>query len=515
MHVYDPLLRSGLALLASLSPLLTFGHLWQLKEWRIDRLREHLARERWIRPLFGITRPLLLIASAPLLLWHDVPLLVWCLGFCGLGALLSLVQLALRRQPLPVWTHKAIVLMATALAIDLAFLLMMTNDPWSSVNIAVVVLVFAQPLVLMTSAALFSPIDRYLKGNIIARAKAIRAAHPELKVIGVTGSVGKTTTKEILSHVLQPLGAKATPAHLNAEIGVAQWLATILEKEPPPILVVEMGAYRRGEIALLADIAQPTMGVVTAVGNQHVALFGSQENIFLAKSELVEAIPPNGKAFLNGDDALCRKMKERCRCPGVIVSTGGPSDMEATDIEETPEGLRFRVGQTAFSAKLRGTHNVRNLLLAIAVCRELGMTDDAIAARMRTFEPPSKTFQVRREAGVELLDDTYNSSPESFKAAIAWAKSQPFDQKTLLAAGIIELGEEFEDVHRELGAQAQPVFQRVIFLDEDAGTCFAQGFGRPVEVPSKTSAPVPAGSLLVCIGRMSPGTIRRFLPATP
>ena len=134
-----------------------------------------------------------------------------------------------------------------------------------------------------------------------------------------------------------------------------------------------------------------------------------------------------------------------------------------------------------------------------------------IAQRLRSYQPPSHTFAVHTERSVTYLDDTHNSSAASFKAAIAWARTQPFEQKILLASGLIELGEEQDRTHSELGSQARGIFDRVIFLNKKSGGQFATGFGS-VEILSKDAAQIPPDSLLVCIGRMPLSTIQRLIP---
>lgn len=455
-----------------------------------------------------------MILLLPALFHYKVSLLFWAIVVTAALALLSIMQLLLRKkQPMPVWTFKAMTLCGGAAILDVLLLLGCRVASPSLLPFVAVLLPFLQPAAIGLVALVLQPIDRSLKAKVLNRAKDLRAMHKDILVIGVTGSVGKTTAKELLGHILAPLKAVATPAHVNTEMGIAAWLTNIFQKpDVPPILVVEMGAYKRGEIALLADIAKPSIGVVTAVGTQHLALFGSAENIWRAKSELVESLPPEGHAFLNGDDEGCLRMKAIAPCPVTVTGSGGSADIEATDIEETSKGLQFRVGGTLFSLSMRGTHNVRNVLLAIAVARHLGMTDAVIAQRLQSFSPPSRTFQVRTKNSIEILDDTYNSSPQSFKAAIAWAKSQPVDRKILLAAGLIELGEAFEATHKELGIAAQEVFERVIFIDDESADAFSKGFGQKVEVLGKDTQKIPANSLLVCIGRMTEGTINRLLP---
>jgi len=268
-----------------------------------------------------------------------------------------------------------------------------------------------------------------------------------------------------------------------------------------------------GEIALLCSIVQPTIGVVTYVGSQHIALFGSQEALCRAKGELIAMLPGTGHAFLNADNARCSALAARAQCPVTTVGTGGRADIEAFEVEETTRGIRFRVEDTTYDVPIHGTHNVTNVLLAIAVAQSLGRAPQEIALRLQSFKPPAHTFDVRTECDVTILDDTHNASPASFEAAIQWARSQPAEQRVLLTSGLIELGEEQDRTHMELGTMAAPVFDRVIFLSGQSAKPFRSGFGREVELLSGRTTPVPPSALLVCIGRMSEETVRRLLPS--
>ncbi len=539
-------LLTGLTLLACLSPLLTFAAFWQVKEWRPDRLREELLRERSFLSLIGgKIRPAVVVAFFFLLVVIPVASLPILAALGALDAL-TVAQFLLRRQRMPVWTSKAKTLVGFSLILDAAAAWLLSQVPLGWIILPVLPLLQAATLAL--SWAAFLPVDHALKRQIMAKAKTRRDAHPELTVIGITGSVGKTTTKELLAHILQvrpntqhnqnlvppspsseggqqgegsgaggqgDRGPMFTPAHVNSEVGVAQWILKHLPTDPLPQgtpLIVEMGAYRAGEVAELCAFVRPSIGIVTFIGSQHLALFGSQEALIKAKGELLVSLPETGHAFLNGDCERCREMARFCRCPVTVVGTGGPGDLEAYDIEETTTGIRFAVGEVPFAVPLHGTHNVVNVLLTIAVAEHLGMARQAIAERLRTFRPPHRTFEVRQESGITILDDTHNASATSFKAAIAWAKSQPFAHRTLLTNGIIELGEEHERTHRELGALAAEVFQNVIFLDRRSASFFTEGFGKPITVLNKNTVPIPPDSLLVCVGRMSPATIGRLLP---
>lgn len=509
-------------MIASLSPLLTCAHLWQRKEWRVDRLREHVRAEGWFRQLFGLSRPAWLgFLGCMGLLGLLTPDQWTFTSLMGLAAL-TVIQRALHRQPFPVWTKKATALVITTLLLTGGATVALQTLP-SPPHLLLPFLPLLQPLLLALSRLLWLPVDTAVKQRVLAQARRLRAQYPDLIVIGITGSVGKTTTKELLAHILRDhCKVIATPSHVNAEVGVAQWFlslapaASALRLTGSSVLIVEMGAYRKGELALLCSVVQPTLGILTFVGDQHLALFGSQKTLMETKGELLDALPSSGRAFVNGDSDLCRAVVEqRARGPVTIVGTGGHCDLEAFEIQETSLGIRFRVRDTVFSVPLHGTHNVTNVLLAVAAAEHLGMPLGTIAKELQSFTPLPQTFEVRTEAGVTILDDTHNASPASFNAAIAWARNHPAQQKMLLTSGLIELGEETEHIHTELGARAASVFDEVFFTNRKLAKSFQRGFAKPVSSSSPPPYPLPPGTLLVCIGRMPPDALHRFFPFFP
>ncbi len=501
----------GLSLLASLSPLCTFASFWQIKEWRWDRLREHVKREG-IVVLFSLSRLALLATAVVFVAAQITTSLNALVALLSLLTIIGIVQVSMRRQPFPVWTSKAMVLTGVAIVAD--FLLAIILAP-SAAKLSLGLLPFLQFLILATAWSLFYPLDRYLKAKTIRQATSLRVKFPHLRVIGVTGSVGKTTTKELLAHILGDLHPLSTPAHVNSELGVARWLLSILSKtqhDSSQPVIVEMGAYRSGEIATLSRMAQPIYGVITFIGSQHLALFGSREALIAAKGELLESLPVSGKAFINGDSDASLQTRHLCVCPVVVVGTGERADDIATEIEEMRNGLKFKFGQTMFTVPLHGTHNVANVLLAIEVAKELGLREERIAEKLKTFAPLHQTFEVREERGITILDDTHNSSAASFQAAITWADAQPFERKVLLSSGIIELGEESARTHRELGSLASDVFDAAFFLDRKSAELFRAGFEKSVSMLTKDAPTLSTSTLLVCVGRIPPESIRILLP---
>lgn len=530
-------------LTACASALLTWLHLWQVKEWRIDRLREHIAREGWLGTVFSTSRiaiggawviaglAIIELVSGKFPQHIGVKLIgAWVVSLPLALSLMSVAQFLLRKQPLPRWTMKARMLTATSVVIDAACIAAILSIRFSSANphfssgsdlvwvtlFALPALLYLQPAVGFLAWLITMPLDMFLKRRIMQQARAIRAAHPRLTVIGITGSVGKTTTKELVAYLLADRKPLVPPDHVNTEMGVSLWLRRTLSGVPADsqtTMVVEMGAYRTGEIALLCSIVQPTIGAITRIAEQHLALFGSQEAICQAKGELFASLPASGRAFVNADSPMCAQLVERCACPVTAVATDAKADVCGLDIEETTEGLRFSVGGTLFTTRLRGTHNVTNILLAIAIARHVGMSDADIAKRLRAYDGMQRTFQVRQERGVTVLDDTYNASIASLTAAIEWAKQQPAKRKILVTPGIIELGEAEARLHKDVATQALTVFEKVYVLDRRFLRYFkTAGFGTRASIPSEGIERLVSGDLLVCAGRMTTKTIGRFLP---
>lgn len=522
------LLLTGVTLAACLSPLLTFATLFQLKEWRLDRLLEHLRRDGWIYQAFGKIRPPLVVIYL-LLFWavaiyeyknylagNPVSLIAdafdaWLtiLWISLLGAL-SIIQIVMRRQKKPVWTIKAILIVAVSITFTIIILhfTLQSESSWPILILPPPLLVLLQPFFVLAAWMILKPIDAILKNRVMDRARALRASMKNVTVIGIAGSVGKTTTKELIAHVLQDLKPLTTPAHVNTEMGVAQWL---LQKASAhtSLIIVEMGAYAKGEIKLLCSIAQPTIGVMTALGSDHLALFGSEEAIVEANGELIASLPKNGHAFFYGENDGCKKLAAQAPC---AVTLTGIEDLIPTNIVETQQHLSFTIGNMPFAVPLPGRHNLHNTLLAIGAARHLGITDNRIKELLKTFRPPAHTFNVRTERGVLLLDDTYNISPLSLRAALDWVADQNERPRILLTSGLQETGKGEERFLQELGAYAKGKIERVIFTNPHGTKTFSKAFQSPVEILEKETTRVDSGSVLLAVGRMPLSTIQRLLP---
>jgi UDP-N-acetylmuramoyl-tripeptide--D-alanyl-D-alanine ligase len=287
----------------------------------------------------------------------------------------------------------------------------------------------------------------------------------DLRVIGITGSVGKSTTKEVIAEVLdQRYRTLKSPGNMNNEIGLP---LTILRLGPGyERAVLEMGFYVPGEIAFLCDIALPVIGVVTNIGTVHAERAGSQEDIFRGKSELVQALPADGVAVLNLDDPWVRKMAELTQASVFFYGLDPAADLWADEVEGLGlGGIRFRLHYRKETLHVRvpmiGQHSVHTALRAAAVGLADGLTWQEILDGLRQGHAQLRLTAVRTGNGALLLDDTYNASPESMLAALNLL-SELGGRKVAVLGDMLELGQYEKQGHEMVGVRAAQVADSLI-----------------------------------------------------
>jgi UDP-N-acetylmuramoyl-tripeptide--D-alanyl-D-alanine ligase len=286
-----------------------------------------------------------------------------------------------------------------------------------------------------------------------------------LRVIGITGSVGKSTSKEVIAEVLdQRYRTLKSPGNMNNEIGLPLTILRLGHGYERAVL--EMGFYVPGEIAFLCDIALPEIGVVTNIGTVHAERAGSQEQIFRGKSELVQALPASGVAVLNLDDPWVRKMAELTRARVFFYGLDPTADLWADDVEGLGlEGIRFRLHYGHETLHVRvpmiGQHSVHTALRAAAVGLVDGLTWQQILDGLRQGHTQLRLAAIRTESGALLLDDTYNASPESMLAALNLI-SELDGNKVAVLGDMLELGQYEKQGHEMVGVRAAEVADRLV-----------------------------------------------------
>ncbi len=306
-------------------------------------------------------------------------------------------------------------------------------------------------------------------------------ARLECPVVGITGSTGKTTTKDMLAGCLTPLGSvAATSGNRNNELGVP---LTLLEAAPvTDAVVLEMAMRGPGQIAELADIARPGHGLVTNVGVSHIEVMGSVEAIAAAKGELVEAIPANGVVYLNGDDVPSRALADRASAEIVRYGFSEGCDVSARDVVVGADGtpsfiLVCSEGEARLSVPVPGRHNVYNALAAAAVALRLGVAPADLAPALFEMRLTGMRMQVVEVAsGLTLINDAYNANPVSMRAALqTLADTATAGRRVAVLGGMAELGSMTDLAHFEIGQRVARLGVDVLVTIGEPGDRVADG----------------------------------------
>src|SRR6202522_1261279 len=274
-------------------------------------------------------------------------------------------------------------------------------------------------------------------------------------LVGVTGSAGKTTTKEAIAHVLSArFGVMKSEGNFNNHFGLPLML---LKLEPEyDVAVIEMGMSHSGEIRALAEIAQPEIGVVTNVAAVHLEFFDSLAGIARAKYELIESLPAGGTAVLNADDEYVSQFGRGFKGRVVMYGTRAAADVRAESIRATgTEGVEFGIviGNEREHATLPlvGEHNVLNALAAVAVGVERGMRPAEAVAALATLQPAEKRGQVLQVGNITVINDCYNSNPKALEAMVDALSAMPGKRRIVVAGEMLELGPAGEEMHAKAG----------------------------------------------------------------
>ena len=292
----------------------------------------------------------------------------------------------------------------------------------------------------------------------------------DIPVIAVTGSTGKTSTKDFLAAVLASLGdTVVTKGNHNNELGLPLTICGL--DADTQAMVVEMGMRGLGQIDFLCRIAEPRYGIITNIGKTHCELLGSQENIAQAKCELLAYIPADGVAVLNSADrALATPWLDTCKGRIVWYDASGldkAADYRAEQIVQHADGITYQVRSGAHSETIHlavhGVHNVSNSLAVIAIARELGLDWEAIKQALAQAKLTGMRLDISKNAeGIVVINDAYNANPDSMKSAISVLMNQPGNRKIAVLGDMYELGKYEEESHKTVGKEA--AMQNVDYL---------------------------------------------------
>lgn len=349
------------------------------------------------------------------------------------------------------------------------------------------------PLIISGIVLLIQPFFVVARNIVLQKAKKKMAKYPNIKVIAITGSYGKTSTKEFLTTILAAkFKVLATPEHKNSEMGIAQTILKDLKPEHG-VFIVEMGSYNRGGIKLLCDIVKPHIGIVTGVNEQHLATFGSLENLLSAEGgqELVKSLPKGGLILLNGDNTYCLDLYKK-----IYNLSGGElkkniytlqknkidSDIWTEDIVVEKNRISFiarsKDGQLAhFAVPVLGKHNVQNLLGAILIAKAMGMSFGEISEACNNIQQKQAGMTLQKGIyGINIIDSSYSSNPDGVIADLDYlnifgqpASAQGYGRakKVIVMPCLIELGSKSIENHIQIGKKIAQVCDMAIITTKD------------------------------------------------
>ena len=356
-------------------------------------------------------------------------------------------------------------LLTASLSVGLGYLGLLFI-PYLSFGIIGIVPLFL-PLIVYAAYYITLPLEKLISNRYIKKAKEKLASRENLVVVGITGSYGKTTVKNILKTILsEKYNVCATPASFNTPHGLSKTILANLD-DSHDVLIAEMGAKQVGDIKDLAEMVKPQYALITGVGNQHYLTFGSFEKILNTKAELAHYVADNGgKLYVNVDNDSTKELAKMFKDSICVSTKKGKFDLVAKDIKTGNDGVEFELvyGDKLKKCKtvLLGEHNVSNILLAARVAIDMGLSLDQIAKGIKNISViPHRLELVKTMAPYAIIDDAYNSSVEGSKAALD-VISQYSGKKIVITPGLVELGTEQYKCNFNFGCDMAKVCDLVI-----------------------------------------------------
>ena len=469
-------------------------YLWQLKQYHIGRFWAHFKTQKGqkliLNPLQGVK---ILLAA---LFLSNSAIFVWILLFVYFTESFLFFKAAFdKKTKKPKLTQKTVFLILFSLSTIVLFPFILYIFSQNIVQFSLYLLAFDMLIPFIVTAIVFSlqPLAVFARDNIIRKAKKkiknLKRTTGGPIIVGITGSYGKTSTKEFLSTILSyKFKVLKTKEHQNSEMGVPKCILNNLDKSHE-VFVVEMGSYNKGGIKLLSDIVKPEIGIVTGVDEQHLALFGSLDNLLSAEGgkELADALPKNGLLVLNGDNKYCLNLYKKTDWPAgprkkiyTLKRDRVNSDIWADEITIKKDHISFialtREKEAApFNIKVLGKQNVQNILAAILTASELGMNFNEIIAGSKNIKQEQCGILLKNgKHGIKIIDSSYSSNPSGVIADLEYLSVFP-KKKAIIMPCLIELGEKSAEIHEKIGRKIGEVCDMAIITTKEKFGAIKEG----------------------------------------
>jgi len=521
-------------------------YLWQLKEYHIgrflDHFRTHKGKRLILNPLIFIKILLFVLLLANSAVFSFTYLILFLIYLFESAIFIKAV--ALKTLKKPVKTGKILFLAFLSFAVMITFgwgilfavgqesvavLWLLTFDIFLPFIISAIVLIF-QPFFVFARNKILKKASQKLK-----KLQKFLPAGRQVKIIAIAGSYGKTSTKEFLATILsEKFRVLKTSQHQNSEIGIANCILKDLN-EDCQIFIAEVGAYDKGKVKEVCQMLKPKIGIVTGVNEQHLALFGSLENLLSAEGgrELLQFLEGRPRADLglpsllvvNGDNKYCLDLYKRAENISkkiyAVRKDKIDADIWTEDITVGKDAVSFvainkNKEMAHFKASVLGKHNVQNLLAAILTARELGMSFEEIAQALKNIKP-KQAGMVRRTGkyGIEIIDSSYSANPDGVVADLEYLKIFP-SRKIVVMPCLIELGPKSGEIHEKIGRKIAEICDLAIITTKDKLEDIKRGAGaekiifleKPDEIFQKLTTFCKSGDAVLLEGRVSAKLIK-------
>lgn len=338
--------------------------------------------------------------------------------------------------------------------------------------VGMLVLYVGSHIVVLAANTLLAPVEKAINKKFYNEAAHVLSQMPELKIVGITGSYGKTSTKHYLHRILsEKYDVLMTPGSYNTTLGVIRTIREYL-KPYNQVFIVEMGAKQKGDIKEICDLVHPSMGIVTAVGEQHLESFKSIENVQSTKFELVDALPADGLAVVNDDfEYVANRVVNNVECQRYAVNATENASYTAKDIVYDETGTSFTVvgngRELSLHTRLVGECNISNLIAAVIIALRLDVPEEKIRYAVEKIEQVEHRLNLKRTAGgVTIIDDAFNSNPTGSHMAMDVLARFNRGQRIVITPGMIELGEKQYELNESLGRKIAQCADVAIIVGE-------------------------------------------------
>lgn len=515
--------------------------LWQLKEYRFDRVSIHLRETSQGRNLIfsylSIIKWLTIFIYGFVIFNNTltIPFQILVFLIYALQSYFVFKEISQSLTKTPVFTFKAILIILLTFLTLLLFYLFPLTDRFAWLlfldKIAtLIILIFVFLLSFLT--------EMYRDWRITKAIEKIRK-HKNLLVIGITGSYGKSSTKDYIAQVLEKkFKVLKTKGTNNTPIGIANTIISGLNNDIE-VFIVEMGAYKKGEITQMCQIVRPKIGILTAINHQHLPLFGSLEKTMEAKYELIESLPGNGLALFNGNNENAYMLFKKAKKRKILYSSSilskdtmkndpilKESSIYAYNIVTKKTSVLFDVTlknkSIRLSAPLIGKHNIEDILPAVYLANYLGMKDEEVKKAVNNLLPLPKTMiRYEKENEITLVDDSFNANPNAVLAALTYMKIYK-NKRILVLQPMIELGRSANQEHYNIAKEISKIsnyllltnnnYYKYIFkgINDGGGNCVVK-IGNPLELAQIINNIVGKGDIVLFEGKESAFVFDRLL----